>query len=253
MRELLDGLTGIFRAFDRLGSDRIIKYVIIAGVFGLVVGVALGLILYFSYDDIGAWVSGLWPWEWGNNVFDAISKWLVLLLALILLAFSFKYIVIILLAPILSYISETIEEELTGNKGKPFSVSRLFFEIGRSLKINIRNIFKELFYTFLLFLVSLLPIPGIRLITTPLIIAIQSYYMGFGNLDFLLERHYNYKYSVLFVKRYRMMAIGNGLGFLILFAIPIVGFILAPTLSAIAATQEGLERLDEFDREMDIV
>jgi CysZ protein len=251
MRELLDGLAGIPRAFDRIGSDRIIKYVIIAGFFGLFIGVALGLIVYFSYDNIGAWVSGLWRWDWGSQAFDAVSKWLVLIFALFLLAFSFKYIVIILLAPILSYISEMIEEEYTGIKGKPFSFSRLFFEMGRSLRINIRNILKEIIYTLLLFLLSLLPIPGIRLITTPWIIAIQAYYMGFGNLDFLLERHYNYRDSVRFVRRYRMMAIGNGLGFLILFAIPLAGFILAPTLSAIAATQDGLERMEEFDREME--
>ena len=44
-----------------------------------------------------------------------------------------------------------------------------------------------------------------------------------------------------------MMAIGNGLGFLVLFAIPLLGVILAPTLSVIGATVEGVERMDEFD------
>jgi len=42
------------------------------------------------------------------------------------------------------------------------------------------------------------------------------------------------------------MATGNGLGFLLLFSIPVIGFILAPTLSVIGATVEGLERLDEM-------
>jgi CysZ protein len=249
MRELLDGLMSIPRAFNLIGTNKIFKYVVIAGIFGLVIGVSLGLLIYFNYDNVGHWVAGLWPWQWGDDIFSSISKWLVLLLSLVIMAFSFKYIVIILLAPILSYISEVIEEELTGVKGKPFRVSRLMYEIGRSLRLNLRNIFKELFYTILLFILSLLPIPGIRLITTPAILAIQSYYMGFGNLDFLLERHYNYKDSLRFVQRYRMLAIGNGLGFLILFAIPLVGFILAPVLSAIAATVEGIERLDEFELE----
>jgi len=247
MKELIDGLTSIPRAFNLIGSDKILRYVVIAGIFGLIIGVSLSLLIYFNFDDIGVWMSGLYPFEWGKSVAMTISKWLALFLAIIILAFSFKYIVLILLSPILSYISEVIEEELTGVKSKPFSVKKLFFEIGRSLRINLRNILKELFYTIILFIISLFPIPGVRLLTTPAIIAIQAYYMGFGNLDFLLERHYNYKGSVKFVEKYRMMAIGNGLGFLMLFAIPILGFVLAPTLSVIAATVEGLERMDEFD------
>jgi CysZ protein len=252
MRELFDGVTSIPRAFSLIGTNRILKYVVLAGIFGLIVGISLSAVIYFYYDDAGAWLAALWPWEWGEGTFASISKWVVLIFAILFLFFSFKYLVIILLAPILSYISEVIEEELTGNKGKPFSIKRLFYEIGRSLRINIRNIFKELFYTIILFFISLLPIPGVRLITTPLIIAIQAYYMGFGNLDFFLERHYNYSESLSFVRKYRMLAIGNGLGFLILFSIPILGFILAPTLSAIAATVEGIERMDEFDNSLEM-
>ena len=245
MGDLIDGIMGIPRAFSLIGSRRIVRYVIIAGMFGLILGVALGLIIYFSYDDIGRWLQAIYPWEWGSDVIAAISKWLALLLGLILLVFSFKYLVIILLGPILSYISEIVEEELTGNKGQAFNIRRLFYEIGRSLRINLRNIIKELLYTILLFFAGLFT--GLSFITAPIILLIQAYYMGFGNLDFLLERHYSYRESVRFVESNRLLAIGNGMGFLILFAIPIIGFILAPVLSAIGATVEGLERMDNFD------
>jgi len=247
IRELTDGFLGIPRAFELLGSRRIGKYVLFSGLFGLLVGVGLSLLLYIYFDDAGNWISSAYPFEWGRDFVGTISKWLVLLIGILLLAFSFKYIILIVLSPILSYISEVIEEELTGKSSKPFSISRFGYEMSRSVRINTRNIFKELFYTAILFLISMFPLPGIRLITTTAILLIQAYYMGFGNLDFLLERHLNFRQSVAFVRNYRWMAIGNGLGFLLLFAIPVIGFILAPTLSAIGATVEGLERLENED------
>jgi CysZ protein len=246
VRDLIDGFLGIPRAFELLSTRKIGKFVIIAGLFGLIIGIGLSLILYYNFDNIGDWLVGLYPFEWGRSVVLAIGKWIAFLLGFLILAFSFKYIVIILLSPILSHISEVIEADLTGNTSQPFSVGRLFNEIGRSLRINSRNIFKELFYTIILFFIGLFPIPGIGILTTLTIVGIQGYYMGFGNLDFLLERHLNYKDSVRFVKNNRMMATGNGLGFLLLFSIPVIGFILAPTLSVIGATVEGLERLDEM-------
>ena len=243
MRDFIDGLLAIPRSFRLLGTKKVLNYVLISAVFGLVVGVSLVALLYFYYDDLGDLLTNLYPWEWGSRVVAAVSKWMALLFGLIMLVFFFKYLIIILLAPILSYISEVIEEEITGQKSKPFSIPKVLRELGRSIRINLRNIWKELLYTVLLFFLGLFT--GLSFITAPVILLIQAYYMGFGNLDFLLERHLNFSESVRFVRNNRMLAIGNGLGFLILFAIPVIGFLLAPVLSVIGATVEGLERLEE--------
>ena len=65
---------------------------------------------------------------------------------------------------------------------------------------------------------------------------VQSYYAGFGNMDYTLERHYNYKDSINFVRRNRGIAIGNGLVFIMFLLIPFIGVILVLPLSVTAAS-----------------
>ena len=73
------------------------------------------------------------------------------------------------------------------------------------------------------------------------IVLIQAYYAGFGNLDYFMDRHYSVKDSIAFVNRNKGVALGNGLGFLALLAIPIIGVFLAPTLGVAAATLSGID------------
>jgi CysZ protein len=91
-------------------------------------------------------------------------------------------------------------------------------------------------------------VPVIGILSGPLIFMIQSYYAGFGNIDFTLERHFRIRESVDFVKEYKGLAVGNGLPFLLLLAIPVVGVFLAPGLATVAATVESVHRLKHEGR-----
>ncbi len=71
----------------------------------------------------------------------------------------------------------------------------------------------------------------------------QSYYAGFGNLDFALERHYRYADSVRFVQRNRALALGNGAVFMLLL-FTFAGFLVALPLGTVAATIETVKRVD---------
>ena len=55
-------------------------------------------------------------------------------------------------------------------------------------------------------------------------------------MDYTLERHYNYKDSINFVRRNRGVAIGNGLVFILFLLVPFIGVILVLPLSVTAAS-----------------
>ena len=66
------------------------------------------------------------------------------------------------------------------------------------IRINLRNLGKELLLTIPILIIGLIPVIGI--ISTVLLFLMQAYYAGFGNMDYTLERHFNYKQSIQFVR-----------------------------------------------------
>ena len=72
---------------------------------------------------------------------------------------------------------------------------------------------------------------------------VQAYYAGFGNMDYTLERHFQYKDSLQFVRKHRGLAIGNGIVFILFLLIPIIGVILVLPLSVTAASTRTVEAL----------
>jgi len=103
----------------------------------------------------------------------------------------YKHLVIILVSPFMSPLSQKIEEQLHGHQGhyEGFQMSRALKELWRGLRMALRNIIRELLFVIPLFFLSF--IPAIGVVTTVLIFLIQAFYAGFGNMDYTLERHFN--------------------------------------------------------------
>ncbi|MEZ4687969.1 MAG: EI24 domain-containing protein [Bacteroidia bacterium] len=109
-------------------------------------------------------------------------------------------------------------------------------DLARALRISLRNIVRELFWT--LVVIILLGITGVGNLLSPVIIfLIQAYYAGFGDMDPTLERRrYSVRQRVAFVSSHKGLAIGNGAVFVLLMLVPVVGWFLAPALGTAAAT-----------------
>jgi CysZ protein len=73
---------------------------------------------------------------------------------------------------------------------------------------------------------------------------VQAYYAGYGNLDYFMDRRYTVKESINFIGNNKGVALGNGIGFLLLLAVPLIGVFLAPTLGVAAATLSGIEHAE---------
>ncbi len=111
----------------------------------------------------------------------------------------------------------------------------------RGLRISLGNLSKELIITVFLLLVSLVPVIGIA--SSILIFLLSSYYAGYGNLDYYMEHYFNVSESKKFIKQNRGIALGNGVVFVLILSIPVLGWFLAPALGGIAATLSGHEAM----------
>ena len=175
---------------------------------------------------------------WLNSALEFIIKSGVFIVFFIF----YKYLVLICTSPLMSQLSEDVESNLNEDFiSIPFSYSKAVKDIWRSLRLSLRNVFREILYSILILLISFFPIVTIG--TAPFIFLVQSYFAGFGNMDFYLERYYNTKDTVSFVSENKALATGNGVVFMAMLAIPIIGVFFAPVLGTVAATIETHKKM----------
>ena len=242
VRDFSDMISAYFQVFNLASKYKLYPYLLISGLISFIVGGSIIASAYAFSDDLGALIVNIYPWEWGSGFVTAIADWISGILVVVLGLFLYKYIILIIVGPIMSPLSEKLEEGLAGDdSGVQFSWSRMIREMIRGIRIGLRNILRELLYTFLLLIASI--IPGVAILSTPGIYLVQSYYAGFGNMDFFLERHYGVKGSARFVRKYSGATLANGAIFLLILLIPFIGLVLAPFMATIAATKVGYDRL----------
>lgn len=241
MREFIAGIKSYEEALRVVSSYRLWGFVLLPGLLSIVIGVTIVILAFSIFDNIGGWLSGFWPWAWGastvNSIADIFGGLLVIIIGLLL----FKQLVMVVTAPFLSILSEKVENRVFGiGDGVQLSTSRVVREILRGLAIAIRNLLREISYTVILLLLGLIPLftPFIAIA----IFILQAYYAGFGNMDFALERYMGYRESIRFVRNHRMLALGNGVVFLLLL-FTFIGFLVAMPLGTVAATIETGKRL----------
>ena len=242
INSFISGFTAYLRAVQLISRLRLWSYVLVPMLLSLVLGILIFGAAWNISDDIGGWIISWYPWEWGRGVLEKIASVFGGIFVIALGLILFKNLILALASPFMSPLSEKVEYELTGYKRPQANAAGQFVkDLVRGVRIALRNIIRELFYTILLFLLGLIPV--FTPFTTILIFLVQSFYMGFGNMDFTLERHFNIQGSVQFVRRHRGLALGNGAAFMLLLLTGI-GFLIALPLGTVAATSETIKRLD---------
>ncbi len=242
MNGIMNGVQAYFDAFQVINKLKLWKYFLVPILLSVLTASVIGALAYSLSDNLGNYISSIWPWEWGQETFQTISEIFGGLIILTLGFLAFKHIILAISAPFMGPISEKIEIHLTGVKSleKRSSPAKLLI---RGIKIAIRNLFRELILTVPILLLGLIPIIGI--FSAVLLFLMQAYFAGFGNMDYTLERHFNYKDSVKFVKRNRGLATGNGILFMLFLLVPVIGVILVLPFSVTAATSETVKLIQE--------
>ena len=239
IKGIIDGFGAYFSTLGFISKHRLYSYFLISGIISIILGVMIFSLSYILSDDLGALLFKLYPFErWSDyvhKILNITAGGIVIILGFIL----YKYLLLISVSPFMGPLSAKVESIITGdlNESK-FSVQQASYEIIRGIRLSLRNVIRELGLTLLLLLLGLIPV--FTIFTTPFIFLVQSYYAGFGNIDYYLERRANLKQSILYVKNHRGLAIGNGAGFLLLLLIPVLGLFLAPVMATVAATKSAI-------------
>ena len=243
MQRFLYGATSYLRGLQLVAKHRLWLYFWIPVLLSLVLGFAVLRTAYGVSDDLGGWLISFYPFEWGRATFEKIATVMggVSLVAFTLLIF--RYIIMAVASPFMSLLSERLEQKLYPDRPRePFRISKMLSDLVRGIRIALRNIIREIFITILLLLLGIV-IPVLSPVIPILIIAVQAYYAGFGNFDFTLERRMGVRESVRFVKANRMLAIGNGIVFVLLL-MTVVGFLFALPLGTAAGAVVTLEEVE---------
>lgn len=234
---------GTFKLISKLGLWK--YFAIPIGISVLVASTIIVSAFAFA-DNFAVYISKLWIWEWGNDTFFLISEVLSAILILVLGFILYKHIVMAFSAPFMGPVSEKIEIYLIGHHTQRVKNPSFSEQLWRGIRINMRNLLRELGLTIPILLIGFIPIIGI--LSTIGIFLVQAYYAGFGNMDYTLERHFNYKESIQFVRQHRGLAVGNGIVFMLCLLIPIVGIIFVLPLSVTAASTETIALLKKQKR-----
>ncbi|WBX70307.1 EI24 domain-containing protein [Tenacibaculum retecalamus] len=240
IQNILKGIQAYFGAFQLISKLKLWQYFIVPIIISVLTAFLIGVSAYALSDNIGHYIAGIWKWEFGKQTFEMISTFFSGLLIVVIGLLLYKHIVMALSAPFMSPVSEKIEHYLTGETHQHRKTS-FQEQLIRGVRINVRNLLRELFFTIPILLVSFIPIIGF--FSAILLFIMQAYYAGFGNMDYTLERHFKYKESISFVKKNKGTAIGNGLIFMLFLLVPVIGVILVLPLSVTAATTETIKNI----------
>ncbi len=242
-KNIINGIKAYLGTFGLISKLGLWKYFAIPILISIVTGLTFITLAYFFADNLGGLIAKVWVWEWGSETFGTISNFIGGALILVLGLVLYKHIVMALSAPFMSPVSERVEAHLLGETTHEHRNTSFRQQLSRGIRINGRNLIRELLFMIPLIILSFIPVVGI--IATILIFLIQAYYVGFGNMDYTMERHFGYKESIQFVRKHRGLAIGNGAIFVLMLFIPIIGFIITLPISVVAASTETVKILEE--------
>jgi CysZ protein len=243
INNILKGIQAYAGSFALISKLKLWKYFAIPILISVLTAAIIGLSAYGLSDNIGRFIAHIWPWDWGSETFTSISTFIGGLVVIAIGLILYKHIIMALSAPFMSPVSEKIEAHLTGIEKHNHRKTSFREQLWRGIRINVRNLGKELLFTLPLLLLKFIPV--VNIFSTVLLFLLQAYYAGFGNMDYTLERHFKYRDSINFVGKHKGIAIGNGIVFMLFLLIPVIGVILVLPLSVTASSVNTIKLLEQ--------
>lgn len=181
--------------------------------------------------------------EFLSNISGYAIAFFVSIIGLYFFQRTKKYIVLALMSPVMSLLSERTDEILTHAKYN-FDGKQLVRDVARGIVLAIRNLILEtalgivlwvatMYLTIFTGLVGGIFIPFVALLS----FGISAYFYGFATMDYTNERkRMGVKQSIQVVRNNKGIAVGNGTIFSLLMMLPFLGATLATITCTVAAT-----------------
>ena len=243
IKNILSAIRAYVGSFRLLSQLKLWKYFAIPIIISLITATIVGFTAYGLSDNIGTFLAKVWIWDWGKEAFTTFTSVIGAIFVLVIGLILYKHIVLALSAPFMSAVSEKIEIHINGDLKHQYRKTTFQEQLWRGIRINIRNLGKELLITIPILLLKFIPV--VNIFSTILLFLVQAYYAGFGNMDYTLERHFNYKDSISFVSKNKGTSIGNGIVFMLCLLIPVLGIIIVLPLSVTAASVKTVTLLNQ--------
>ena len=241
-KDIKEGIGAYSEAFKLVSELKLWKFFFIPALIGLLIGGGIIVWAYAASDNIGEYLNSWYPFEFGKSTLEWIADVVGRLLVIVIGFLLYRHALMALSAPFMAPISEKIEAHLSPNKEVTKPSSGFAALLIRGIRVSFRNVVFELLITLPLLLFSFIPV--LNIVSTILIFYTQSFYAGFGNMDYTLERHRKYKETGKFIRKNRGLAVGNGFIFMLMLLIPFIGIMLTLPLSTAAASIVTTRRLN---------
>lgn len=250
MRDFSIGLHGFSRALGFALRNGLWWLFLAPLVLWLLFAGGIAWISTEARDLLGSWLSGhlhidvpatgrnglAGAWDDVKGFFNSARETLVLVTVKLALWSLFglvgKYLVLILLSPLLAYASERTEEIITG-RAFPFRFGLLLKDVGRGILMALRNGSLELIISATVwagtfFIAPLAPVSGFVLW------CVSSWFYGFSMFDYVFERQrLGVRASARAARTRWGIVLANGVLFNLLMNPPVLHWFFGPVLSAV--------------------
>lgn len=259
MLHFFRGLGLAFRAYGK--SLQLIKecklgWVFIVPVLIFIINIVVGSNLSTHFTNlITDWIREVVPFSmgdsWWASTLRTLASFLVWISLFFILVYIGGFVLLMLLSPILVYVSEKVDSHITGQKF-PFVFSEFVSDIFRGIRVATRNLGIEIGNSVISIILGFIPLVGF--VVPVYLLGIAAYFYGFSFMDYTLERRrYNVRQSITAVRKHKGTAVGLGVVYMVFTTIPFIGFALAgfiAILSTVAATLATHEIIGQKEGEM---
>lgn len=242
LKEIVIAIESFFKAHRFIRKHRLWKWIIIPGIFYMVLFIAGMYVFWQSSDAAVSYITGRlgidkWVHRQGSDLLSFLFLMGEMMVRLILIFFYFslfKYLFLIIGSPVFAYLSEKTESIIEG-KDFPFSFFQLLKDVFRGIRLALRNTLWQAVFTVSILILSFFPVIG--WVTPVIMLFVECYYYGFSMLDYSCERHQlSPSASIEYITKHKGLAIGNGMMFFLMHLVPFAGWMLAPAYAVVAAT-----------------
>ncbi len=260
LRDFVGGITAYKKALQFIFKNKLTIYYLAP----LLVAILFTIISFFGISIFTDWLDSLYQAWFGITVkdtsFDVVKDYqeffsgagtvLITILLKILMFFLVfrvnKYVTLIILSPVLAYLSEKVDS-IINNRDYSFNAGQFLKDIWRGVLLALRNMLIEFVWVIGLWSATFF-MPLLIPFTAVVLFFVSAYYYGFSMIDYSNERkRMSVKDSIHYIRKRKGLTLGNGVVYQLLVSVPFFGAIVAPITAVVAATLSVNEKSPKIE------